>query len=203
MHETDYREIKKRIKQKKKQGMDEKEIIKFLELSGYPLRLLEEVNREYKKKESKENKGEEINPLAVKTAGTLLFLTWIVEIFYFFLLFPELEIIKAEHLFEFLLLGLFGLISLILGIAVYKRKYQGHNYASILILLRIFLLGYFVILNHAFFLYIIFLDVVLAFVFFLIKPFFADQKKTDEREKLMNEIEMHKQGKDKKELWEK
>ncbi|PIN98888.1 MAG: hypothetical protein COT90_02205 [Candidatus Diapherotrites archaeon CG10_big_fil_rev_8_21_14_0_10_31_34] len=204
MDEIDLKAIKKLIRLKKKQGMDERKIIKFLELSGYPLRLLEEVNRETGNAEETEENGEEVNPLAVRIAGILLFLTALIELFYFFLLFPEFDFLKPGELFiQFLVLFIFTLFSAVLGFGLYKRKYWGFRFGSTLVLLRLLLLGYFVLMQYGFFIFIMALDIVLALIIFMINPFFSDKRKKSEREKLMEEVELHKTGKDKKEIWEK
>lgn len=203
MDKSDYREIKNAIRQKKKQGMDEREIIKFLELSGYPLRLLEEVNREITSKEEVREDEEEINPIAVRISGILLFVTALIEVFYFFLLFPEFDFLKPGELFiQFLVLVIFAFLSLVLGFGLYKRKYWGFSFGSTIIMLRIILLAYFVLIEYEFFLFIIVLDIILALIIFMVKPFFSEKRRADEKEKLMKEVDAHKKG-TKKQIWEK
>jgi len=204
MAETDYKEIKKSILQKKKQGMDEKEIMKFLELSGYPLRLLEEVNREFEQGTGKKTEQEkEANPLITRITGSLFGLTSLIELFYFFMLFPEESYgMNGIHFIPMLVLIIFVILSFLLAYGLFFKRYWSINYAPIIIFFRMLLLGYFILIKYEFFIFIIILDIILAAVLLLIKPLFEETRLKSEQEKMMDEVEKHKEGKDKKEIWE-
>ncbi|MFH1895746.1 MAG: hypothetical protein ABIJ74_04205 [archaeon] len=204
MVETDYEEIKKSILMKKKQGMREKDIIKFLELAGYPLRLLEEVNRELEKGEEnnkgKENKG---NPIITKIAAGLFGITSLIELLYFFLLVPAKKYSMAGPEFiPLLVMLIFVILSALIAYGLFYKKYWGISHSSTVIFLRMLLLGYLVLMKYEFFIFIIAVDVILMIVLLLVKPFFEKTKLKTEQENMMEEVEKHEKGTDKKEIWE-
>jgi cation transport ATPase len=176
MEEYEEEEIKKAILQKKKQGMHEKDIIKFLELSGYPLRLLEEVNRTLQEKEEKTEK-EEKNPLIPKVAGALFIVTALMELFYFFLLVPPEKLASPTNEFiAEIILVFFTVVSFSIGYGLYKNKGWAFNSSSILLLLRTILLTFLVSLEYSFLVFLIALNVILLFILLLIKPYFRPSK---------------------------
>ncbi len=202
MEKYEEEEIIEKIIQKKKAGMDERKIIKFLELAGYPLRLLEEANRKLGKG-TKEIQEEE-NPLMIKITGTLFVFSALIELFYFFHLVPEEKYTVVGLEFGLLaLLGVLFFISLILGFGFFQTKFWGFNYSSVTIFLRMLLLGYLVWVGYTFFLLIIGMDLVIEIIILIISPSFKEKNKLkNERKQMMQEVKNHKLGLDKKQEWE-
>jgi hypothetical protein len=199
MDKIQERKIKQDILLKKKQGMQEKDIIKFLKLSGYPLRLLEEVNSEIRE-EIKEDSGPSMLP---KILGVLFIVSAVIEISYFFTLNPEALSVKfGLEFIPLALLVLFTVLSFSLGYALFKSKSWGYTYGFILLFLRIILLVYLAFTNNVFFGLIVVLDLITELVLGLSRPLFIGIKPKNETEKLMEEVEAHRFGKDKKEVWQ-
>jgi len=179
--------------------MQEKDIIKFLELSGYPLRILEEVNNETRE-EIEEDSG---TPILPKILGILFIVSAIIELSYFFALNPEAASAELEiKSIALILMALFTVLSFSLGYALTKTKSWGYSYSFILLFFRIILLAYLGLNNNIFFGLIALLDVIMAVVLMLSSPLFEGVNPKNEKEKLMQEVENHKLGKDKKEPWE-
>ncbi len=202
MEKYEYEEIKKKIIQKRKQGTTDEELTKFLELSGYPLSLLEDARLEELKtmKKTKQYKQEEENNhLIIKVTGMLFVLSALIELFYFFISVSyDVYSLSSNEFIAFSALLLFTLISFSLGFGLYKMKFWAYVPAKILLVLRAILLGILVLMNFTFFVFIIFLDLILAVILFFIKPYFLTTKLKKARNDMMKELKI----KNKKEVWE-
>lgn len=203
MEKYEYEEIKKKITQKIRQGMKDKEISKFLELAGYPLSLLkdaklEELKAIKKTKKQEQEKKEESNHLIIKITGMLFVLSALIELFYFFISVSfDVYSLSSNEFIVFNALLLFTLISFSLGYGIYKTKTWAYTPARIILILRLVLLAVLVLMQFTFFILIVFLDLVLAGILFLIKPYFSSTKLKKERFDMMKEL----QSKEKKEIW--
>jgi hypothetical protein len=138
-----------------------------------------------------------------KILGILFIVSSVIEISYFFALIPEANFAELNLDFiAMLLMALFTVLSFSLGYGLFKSKAWGYNYSLILIIFRIILLGYLAFSKDVFFVLIIVLDIIMILVMMLSKPLFVGVIALNEKEALMQEVEAHKLGKDKKEIWE-
>lgn len=191
MEKREYLEIKNLILQKKKQGKSREEIAKFLRLSGYPARLLDEVEEEFRKKH-KENDNDE-DSLVPKIIGVLFGVTALTELFYFFILVPQEKIVFLTHEFVTLIaLTALTLVSFIFAFGLVMIKKWAFNNNSTLMFFRIIVLGGLFLIGYEFFIYIIILDLILLVILVLTIPTFKALNLKDTQFKMMEEIEKEK-----------
>ena len=198
MNKQEEKEIKQAIIQKKKQGVPEKSIMKFLKISGYPLRFLEEVNLELEKGK----KPEEEARLMPKVIALLFAVSALIELIYFVNLTPDSMSMKGASFGVMVFVVFFTFISFSVSYGLFKERNWAANIAVIMIILRGAMMAYLSFKEHVFFLFIIVLDMVLLAVVLSVKPGFDSSKLHREREQMMQEVEDHGSGKNKKESWQ-
>jgi len=191
MEKREYFEIKNLIMQKKKQGKSREEIAKFLRLSGYPARLLDEVEEEFSKKHKEDDDDE--NSLVPKIVGLLFGVTALTELFYFFILVPQEKIVFLTHEFViFIALAILTLISLIFAFGLVMIRKWAFNNNSTLMFFRMLVLGSLFLIGYEFFIYILVLDLILLVILVLTMPTFKALNLKETQLKMMEEVEKEK-----------
>ncbi len=179
-------QIIKDIIQKKKQGVEEKQILNFLENSGYPVRFLDEANRRL----SKGVKEKEESGLTIKVIGLLFIISSAIEAFYFSIIIPDKALVIPEAFtVPAIFLALFTLLSFAIGFGFFKEELWAFNYGTILLFLRMVLLGYFAAINNLFFVFLIMLNLILLAIILILKPSDLGNKLQKEQYKMMEYME--------------